>query len=75
MFMCIRFLAKDFSKKGNRAQFLKASLGEGGVEVLSGQSSAMIRAFGDANALVFIPENTTKVSKGELVKTLLLPTK
>ena len=68
-------ILKDFSKKGNRAQFLKASLGEGGVEVLSEQSSAMIRAFGDANALVFIPENTTKVSKGELVKTLLLPTK
>lgn len=63
----------DYTLKGTRAQFLKAKVSETGVTVLTGQSSAMIKAFGIANALVFFPENKGSVSKGELVTTLLLP--
>ena len=58
---------------GDRAQFLKARINEIGVEILGGQSSAMVRAFGDANGLVFLPEHSTVFKKGELVKTILLP--
>lgn len=66
-------LLSDYVVKGNRAQFLKARLKERGVEILGGQSSAMVRAFGIANALVFLPENKGIVKKGELVTTILLP--
>ncbi len=66
-------LMSDYVVKGNRAQFLKARLKETGVEILDGQSSAMVRAFGIANALVFLPENKDQVKKGELVTTILLP--
>lgn len=60
---------------GDRAQFLKARINEAGVEILGGQSSAMVRAFGDANALVFLPEHNTVFKKGDMVKTILLPNK
>ena len=68
-------LLTNYTVKGNRAQFLKASIHEEGVQILEGQSSAMLRAFGVANAFVFFPENTTQIKKGALVKTILLPNK
>lgn len=58
---------------GDRAQFLKAKIQSDGVEILGAQSSAMLSAFGAANALVFLPENSTELLKGEIVKTMLLP--
>ena len=63
----------DFTVNGDRAQFLKARMQGNGVAILGGQSSAMVRAFGDANALVFLPENSTQIKKGTLVKSILLP--
>jgi molybdopterin molybdotransferase len=68
-------LVSDYTVKGDRAHFLKAKIQDAGVEILDGQSSAMVRAFGDANALVFLPENSTQIQKGELVKIILLPNK
>lgn len=68
-------LLNDYKVIGDRAQFLKARMQGVGVEILGGQSSAMVRAFGDANALVFLPEHTSEVKKGENVKTILLPNK
>ena len=68
-------MATDYVVKGSRAQFLKAKLQDDGVQILQGQSSAMVRAFGDANALVFLPENSTEIKKGDQVKTILLPLK
>ncbi len=56
-----------------RALFLKARIDENGVTILDRQHSSMILSFAHANALVFIPEDTTHVSKGSLVTTLLLP--
>ncbi|WP_047418314.1 gephyrin-like molybdotransferase Glp [Cellulophaga sp. Hel_I_12] len=60
---------------GDRAQFLKAKISGTGVEILTGQSSAMLSAFGTANAFVFVPEDRIKLEKGEIVKTILLPIK
>lgn len=68
-------MATDYVVKGSRAQFLKAKLQDDGVQILQGQSSAMVRAFGEANALVFLPENSTEIKKGDQVKTILLPLK
>lgn len=68
-------MVSDYTVKGDRAQFLKAKIGEDGVKILEGQSSAMVRAFGEANALVFIPENSTEIKKGQAVITILLPNK
>jgi len=66
-------VAGDYNIKGTYAQFLKAKVNETGVTILSGQSSAMVRAFGIANALVFLPEDKREVHKGEMVTTILLP--
>ncbi|MEQ3656555.1 MAG: gephyrin-like molybdotransferase Glp [Dokdonia sp.] len=66
-------LKEAYTVKGTRAQFLKAKASEMGVMVLGGQSSAMVRAFGEANALVFIPEHISQIDKGEKVTTILLP--
>ncbi|MBJ7880414.1 molybdopterin molybdotransferase MoeA [Gelidibacter salicanalis] len=68
-------LLTDYTAKGDRAQFLKARMHGAGVEILDGQSSAMVRAFGDANALVFLPEDCMQIRKGQKVKTILLPSK
>lgn len=68
-------VTSDYTVKGNRAQFLKASIHEDGVQILEGQSSAMIKAFREANAFVFLPENTSEIKKGQKVKTILLPAK
>ena len=62
----------DYLKKGDRAQFLKGFLTNEGVEVLDGQSSAMLHTFAITNALVFIPENVFVVKDKELVTVLYL---
>ncbi|MDX1328268.1 MAG: molybdopterin molybdenumtransferase MoeA, partial [Arenibacter sp.] len=59
----------------DRAQFLKAKVWGENVRILEGQSSAMLSAFGEANALVFIPEQVLELRKGALVDTILLPAK
>ncbi|MEM7085306.1 MAG: gephyrin-like molybdotransferase Glp [Bacteroidota bacterium] len=65
----------NFQKKGDRAQFLKAHYCNGRVEILDGQSSAMLHTFALANALVYLPETTYAINKGDLVKVILLPLK
>lgn len=62
-----------FIKKGDRAQFLKAFAQENQVEILEGQSSAMLHTFAIANALIYIPEDRTEIREGELVETIMLP--
>lgn len=66
-------ITTDFSKKGDRAQFLKAKVSGKTVEILEGQSSAMLLTYAIANALVYIPENMNTISKGDLVETIILP--
>lgn len=63
----------NFRKKGDRAQFLKAMVNNEGVTILEGQSSAMLRTFSIANALVFLPESAGDVAIGDQVEVILLP--
>lgn len=63
----------DFNKKGERAQFLKAIYDKGKVTILEGQNSSMLHTFALANALVYLDEDITHISKGALVETFLLP--
>jgi len=66
-------LVSRYKKKGNRAQFLKAKVTNYSVEILDGQSSAMLHSFAHANAQVFIPEEVNEVIPGELVEVHFLP--
>ncbi|WP_298312737.1 gephyrin-like molybdotransferase Glp [uncultured Aquimarina sp.] len=68
-----KLITKDFVKKGDRAQFLKAKVSGETVEILEGQSSAMLYTYAIANALVYIPENADSIEKGNTVETILLP--
>ena len=67
------FLSDEYLKKGDRAQFLKAYHKNGEVSILEGQSSAMLHTFAIANAIVYIPEEVSKYSKGDLITVLHLP--
>ncbi|NNK72026.1 MAG: molybdopterin molybdotransferase MoeA [Flavobacteriaceae bacterium] len=62
-----------FSKKGNRAQFLKAIYYNGQVEILEGQNSSMLHTFALANALVFIPEDQMETKINDELEVILLP--
>ena len=66
-------LKNGYVKKGDRAHFLKAKVEGDTVEILEGQSSAMLYTFAVANALVYIPENKDEVQSGELVEVQMLP--
>ena len=63
----------NFIKKGQRPQFLKASVNEKEIYFLDGQSSAMLHSFAKANALAYLPANTTELKKGEEVTAFILP--
>ncbi len=56
-----------------RAQFLKAKVHKNGVDILEGQSSAMLQSYAVANALVYIPASQANVPKGSIVEILPLP--
>jgi molybdopterin molybdotransferase len=56
-----------------RAQFLKATVQNGSVEILEGQSSAMLNTFALANALVYVESNCEAKSGKDLVEVHLLP--
>lgn len=63
----------NFTKKGDRTQFLKAILKEGKVTILEGQSSAMLQTFALANALVYVPETLDSININDKVEVILLP--
>ena len=62
-----------FIKKGDRPQFLKAIYKNGLVDILEGQSSAMLQTFAIANALVQIPGDLGQIEINDEVDVLLLP--
>ena len=66
-------LIEDYSKKGGRAQFLKAKIEGDRVKVLEGQSSSMLYTFSGANGLVYVPENSTVLEANNLVSVYKLP--
>lgn len=61
-------LAHDFKKKIPLTQFLKARIQNGKVEVLQGQESFNLIAFGLADGFVEIPEELSFVESGTLLK-------
>ncbi len=71
----VKKISHNYEVKGIRAQFLKAKITNEFVEVLDLQSSAMIHGFNEANALVFITENTNFIKKLQEVEVILLPKK
>ncbi|MCF6307797.1 MAG: molybdopterin molybdotransferase MoeA [Flavobacteriaceae bacterium] len=66
-------LTADYFKKGDRAQFLKASVKNGEVTILEGQSSAMLYTFAIANTFVYVPAEVNTFSKGDSVEVIMLP--
>lgn len=63
----------NFEKKGDRPQFLKGIYKEEHVEILEGQNSSMLQTFALSNALVYAPENVTKIEKGDSIEVIQLP--
>jgi len=66
-------LTHNFSKKGDKPQFLKAIYKDGKVEILDGQSSAMLQTFAVSNALIYIPKQIKEIKKDDLVEVIVLP--
>lgn len=62
-----------FSLKGDRPQFLKAKFSNGEVEILEGQSSAMLHTFSLANALVYVKMENPNINVGDEVEIISLP--
>lgn len=65
-------LTNEFKVNGDRAQFLKAVVKGHSVAILGQQSSAMISGFIEANAYVFVPENSETLAKQASVEVILL---
>lgn len=67
-------LKEEFFKKGTREYLLKGKRDENGeVEILTGQSSAMLSSFIEANCLVHIGDSEAKIEKGDFVQLIFLP--
>ncbi len=66
-------ISQDFLQKGDRAQFLKAHISDNQVEILEGQSSAMLYAFTQANALAYVPSEVSAYKEGEEIECIILP--
>jgi molybdopterin molybdotransferase len=65
-------LIGGYTKKGDRAQFLKGFLTDDGIMILDGQSSAMMHTYAITNALIFIPSNVDEIKDGGLVEVFYL---
>jgi molybdopterin molybdotransferase len=66
-------LAQDFIKKGDRAFLLKAKLSGDTVDIHTGQSSAMLSSFVNANCLIHMAENKNEYKEGDQVNIYKLP--
>lgn len=66
----VRKLDNDIVNNTGKTLFLKALYNETSVEILDGQSSAMLNSFAVANGLVIVPEDVENIKKGESVTIL-----
>ncbi len=66
-------IAQDYVLRGDRALFLKAMFKGDEVRILEGQSSAMLYAFTQSNALAYMPSSAGGYKKGDNVECILLP--
>ncbi len=62
-----------YSKKGQRAEFLKALVIDEKVTILDGQASSMLRSFALANTMVYLPEKVSEVNIGDTLQVINLP--
>ena len=60
-------IAHDFTVNNSRAQFLKASITNDEVTILSHQNSSMLNTFSIANGLLFLPEGNYELKKDSKV--------
>lgn len=60
-------LAHDYPIDNTRNQFLKASIVDDEVTILSHQDSGMLNSFALANALVYVPSGNYRLLKGDKV--------
>ena len=65
-------LAHDYSVRNTRSQFLKASIENEEVTILSHQASSMLNSFALSNGLVFVPDGIYELKKGDRVAVYLL---
>ena len=65
-------LAHDYSVRNTRSQFLKASIENEEVTILSHQASSMLNSFALSNGLVFVPDGIYQLKKGDRVAVYLL---
>ncbi len=71
-----RKLQKPVQKKTGRAYFLKGRLNaDKGVAPLEGQESFMLKAFAEADCLIYLPSEKTRFSTDETVEVHRLPIK
>ena len=63
----------NYTKKGDRAQFLKAIYTNNEVTILEGQSSAMLQTFALANALVYVPADLYNININDNLEVICLP--
>jgi len=66
----VRKLDNDIVNNTGKTLFLKALYNETSVEILDGQSSAMLNSFAVANGLVIVPQDVENIKKGESVTIL-----
>jgi molybdopterin molybdotransferase len=65
-------LAHDYSVNNSRCQFLKASVVDDAVTILSHQNSSMLNSFSIANGLVYVGNGEYELEKGTGVAVYLL---
>lgn len=65
-------LSHDYSVRNTRSQFLKANIVDDQANVLSHQASSMLNSFAVSNGLVYVPDGTYELKKGDKVEVYLL---
>lgn len=66
-------IQREYKKKSGRAEFLKAYVNNGKVELLGGQGSDVLMSMANANCLVFLPNEKEQLNAGEEVEIYMLP--
>lgn len=65
-------LSHDYSVRNTRSQFLKANIVNDEANVLSHQASSMLNSFAVSNGLVYVPDGTYELKKGDEVEVYLV---
>lgn len=65
-------IGHDYTVRNTRSQFLKANIVDDEANVLSHQASSMLNSFAVSNGLVFVPDGSYELKKGNKVEVYLL---